>query len=153
MTRIRHLLLPAVLLAATLTGCSSDDQKPTPAAATSNAAPTARTVAGTLMLTDTDGVTWNSTTGCQGDGGYDDITPGAQVTITDAAGATVGLGKLGNGILETAPGATSGKGCKFAFTVPDVPAGKGFYGIEVSHRGVVQYPEKQVFGVLALTLG
>ncbi|MGC4769187.1 hypothetical protein ACLQ25_09430 [Micromonospora sp. DT44] len=154
MTRLPHLLLPALLLTAALTGCSGDS-KPTPAAATAKAttAPAARSIAGTLMLADADGFTWDATTGCQGSGGYDDVTPGAQVTITDAAGATVGLGKLGNGILETAAGAATADGCKFTFTVKDVPTGKDFYGVEVSHRGKVQYPEQQVFGALALTIG
>ncbi|MGW3608922.1 hypothetical protein ACWD6N_03385 [Micromonospora sp. NPDC005163] len=150
MTRT-HLAAALALAAIALAGCSSDPE-PAPAAAVS-AAPAARVVTGTLMLGDPDGVAWDSTTGCRGSGGYDDIAPGAQVVITDSAGATVGLGKLGNGVMETAPGATTADGCKFNFTVKDVPTGKNFYGVEVSHRGKVQYPEQQLFGAFALTLG
>lgn len=151
-TRLTVTALTLTAVAA-LAGCGGDsDPKPAPAAATS-AAPAVRAIAGTLMLADADGVAWDATTGCHGAGGYDDITSGAQVTITDAAGATVGLGKLGGGVMETAAGALTASGCKFPFTVADVPTGKGFYGVEVSRRGKVQYPEQQVFGALALTIG
>ncbi|MER5703466.1 hypothetical protein ABT023_16195 [Micromonospora sp. NPDC002296] len=147
----RRTLIPAALvLAAALAGCSSD---PEPAAAPPSSAPAARTVAGTLMLDDPDGYSWTATTGCRGKGGYDDVSPGAQIVVTDSAGATIGLGKLGDGILETGPGATVPDGCKFTFTIPAVPTGKGFYGVEISKRGKVQYPEAQMFGALALTLG
>ncbi|MFG1776597.1 hypothetical protein ACGFIG_09230 [Micromonospora sp. NPDC049048] len=149
---MRRTHLPAaLLLVAVLAGCGSD---PEPAAAPAAAsAPAARTVTGTLMLDDPDGYAWGAQTGCRGKGGYSDIVPGAQIVVTDSTGATVGLGKLGDGILETAPGATVPDGCKFVFTIADVPTGKGFYGVSISERGKVQYPEAQLFGVLALTLG
>lgn len=153
MTRTRHLLIPAALLAATLTGCSSGDQEPAPVAATASAAPTTRTVTGTLLLDDANGFDWTSATGCFGVGGYEDVRAEAPVTITDGAGATVGLAKLKQGILETAPGASAAHACKFTFTVTDVPTGKGFYGVEVARRGTVQYPEQKMFGALSLTLG
>ncbi|MFF5201757.1 hypothetical protein ACFY3B_19360 [Micromonospora parva] len=147
MTRARAAAVCALLL--TLTGCAADANPP----AATTTGPVTRTVTGTLMLDDPSGFAWHSTTGCSGTGGYNDVSPGAQVIVTDSTGATVGLGKLSTGILETAPGATAADGCKFSFIVQDVPTGKGFYGVEVAHRGSVQYPEQQLFGALSLTLG
>lgn len=128
-----------------------DDSKPAPVAATS--APAAKVVTGTLTLTDEDGIDWSSSAGCFGTGGYDDVRSGAQVVITDPAGKTVALGKLDQGVLDgTVPGRTADL-CKFTFAVTGVPTGHGFYGVEVAHRGRVQYPEQQLFAALSLTLG
>lgn len=66
--------------------------------------------------------------------GYDDIASGAPVAVKDASGKTVALGELGQGKDVDA-------GCGFSFSVKDVPAGLGIYGIEVTHRGVIQYKE------------
>lgn len=77
------------------------------------------------------------TTPCGGTGGYKDIRAGAQVSVSDAEGATVAIGRLEAGTV------TSGRGCVLPFTVDKVPAGKGFYGIEVSHRGVLRYDEAE----------
>jgi hypothetical protein len=107
--------------------------------------PDAFQVAGTVTLTDPDG--YMSSTHCSGKGGYDDIAEGASVNITDAGGATVAIGRLG-------PGDTQSAGCVFAFSVADVPAGKSFYGIEISHRGIVKFSEAEVSsGEVAMTLG
>ncbi|WP_320067855.1 hypothetical protein [Micromonospora sp. RTGN7] len=148
-------LLPAaalVALAAALAGCASASDAGQPAASATTA-PANRGVAGALTLDDPAGFTWSSDTGCVGTGGYADIREGAQVVITDAAGATIGLGKLDQGKLDgTLPGRTADI-CKFTFHLASVPSGKGFYGVEVAHRGTVQYPEDKVFGALALTLG
>ncbi|MEV4281886.1 hypothetical protein [Actinoplanes xinjiangensis] len=62
--------------------------------------------------------------GCAGQGGYKDITTGAAVTITDATGAIVALGRLDSASL------TSMINCTFSFSVSDVPADQGFYGVE-----------------------
>jgi hypothetical protein len=66
--------------------------------------------------------------------GYDDITKGAGVAVKDPAGKTVALGELSEGHNVDA-------GCAFLFTIKDVPSGLGIYGVEVTHRGVVQYKE------------
>jgi hypothetical protein len=85
---------------------------------------------------------------CYGKGGYADIRAGAQVVISDSAGATIAVGSLDAGTV------TSGRGCVLPFSVPGVPSGKGFYGIEVSHRGVLKYNESEfVTRNLELTLG
>lgn len=73
---------------------------------------------------------------CAGKGGYTDIRAGAQVVITDSAGATVAIGSLDAGSVDD-------RGCVLPFSVPNVPAGKGFYGIEVSHRGSLKYSEAE----------
>lgn len=66
---------------------------------------------------------------------FDDVKAGAQVTVTDAAGTVVGIGKLGDGAAASeSDGATSGNlryPCEFTFDVAGVPAGKRFYGVKV----------------------
>lgn len=84
---------------------------------------------------------------CQGGGGYDDIRQGAQVVVSDSAGKTVALGQLGAGSWKR------GVGCIFLFTVADVPAGEKFYGLEVSHRGRVQYTAAQLAAPVELSIG
>lgn len=80
-------------------------------------------------------------------GAFSDLRPGAQVVVSDAAAKTLALGELG-------PGRQDGiGGCVFAFTVKNVPSGQQFYGVEVAHRGRVQYPAEQLAKPLTLTLG
>lgn len=87
---------------------------------------------------------------CAGDGGYDDIRAGAQVVVTDADGGTVALGELSQGRMDgSVPDAT----CQWRFTVADVPAGAGFYGVEVTHRGALQYTEQELRSPISLSLG
>lgn len=81
---------------------------------------------------------------CAGRDGYDDIAAGAQVVITDAAGAVVGVGKLDGGQV-------SNLHCVFDFVIPGVPDGKPFYGVEVTHRGRVQYSRADLNQVIALS--
>jgi hypothetical protein len=108
-------------------------------------APATLTVQGTLELHDTN--LFLAGSGCAGQGGYSDIASGAAVTITNATGAMVALGRL-----EDPQLASLGE-CTFSFSVPDVPAGDGFYGVEVSHRGSVKYAEADLASPLTLTLG
>jgi hypothetical protein len=84
---------------------------------------------------------------CAGGGGFDDIREGTQVVVTDAAGKTIALGQL------TAGGRKGGVGCMFLFVVENVPAGLDFYGIEVSHRGRVQYTAAQLAAPIELSIG
>jgi len=82
------------------------------------------TAKGTMTL-GLDGVTQNAPGGgeCDGYGGYDDITPGAQVVIK-ADGATLGKGELGEGKYDDG-------WCRFPFSVSDVKGGSKFYSVEV----------------------
>lgn len=101
-------------------------------------------VTGTFVLVGEDH--FDSGAGCRGNGGYRDIGPGVSVVVTGKAGNTIAIGELGSGEVL-------GGTCTFPFTVADVPAGEDFYGIEVSHRGRLQYTEAKMREPLALTLG
>jgi hypothetical protein len=100
-------------------------------------------VNGSLELSDTSGDNGDGT--CTGSGGYDDISPGAQVTIKDSAGKVVAVGSLGDGV-------SSGGACTFNFTVSDVPGGSKIYAVEVSHRGDINFTRSEAEDV-SLTLG
>ena len=80
--------------------------------------------------------------------GNEYIVEGAAVTVTDASHKTVALGQLGAGHKDNAS-----LGCSFTFTVNDVPPGPKFYGVEISHRGSVQYTAAQLHDGVALSLG
>lgn len=87
---------------------------------------------------------------CTGSDGYDDIAKGAQVTITDAAGKTIAVGKLGRG--QRVAGAQYFGDCQFPFSIK-APGGESFYGVEVSHRGVTRYSAADAGHAITLTLG
>lgn len=84
---------------------------------------------------------------CSGGLGFVDVTEGTEVTIADASGATVAIGKLG----RSKPDA-DGLSCVWGFTVANVPGGKSFYGVEVGHRGTVKFTEKQLRAGIGLSL-
>lgn len=81
-------------------------------------------------------------TGCYKPG-FEDVHPGAQVVVSDSTEKTVAIGDLEGG----------GEACQYRFTVTNVPAGLGFYGVEVSHRGRLQYSEDQIREPVRLSLG
>jgi len=103
------------------------------------------TVSGTLELASVRDVD-TSGTSCRGTGGFGDIREGAQVVVTDPAGATLALGSLGVGVAKAA------SACVFPLAVT-VPAGRKIYGVEVSHHGRVQYEESALSVPLKLELG
>lgn len=98
----------------------------TPAAETE---PSTFTLTGTFELTE--GAAGDGLGGCEGSGGYDDITEGTAVTVYDAAGTVVATGQLGDSTLSSGT-------CTFEVAVEDVPRGQDFYKVEISHRGTVQ---------------
>ncbi len=104
----------------------------------------ARTVTGTVILNDGDFI--NTGSACYGMGGFEDIRPGAKVSITDAAQQTVAVG-----VIESA--SEAGNECHLNFLVEDVPRGEDFYGIEVTHRGRVQYTAADLEQPLTISLG
>lgn len=121
------------------------------ALAYSLARPKPVTITGSVTLTD--GVDGGGT--CQGSGGYADIRGGTSVVVHDSTGKVVATGQLEEGI--GGPGILTDSDiafeCKFPFTLEDVPRQK-FYGVEVSHRGTVQFSAQQVSkGPVALSLG
>lgn len=102
------------------------------------------TVNGALELDDAE----TAMSGCVGQGGYRDIRSGTQVTVTDEAGKTVGLGAL------TAGGITGRSGvCRFYFKVTGVPGDRDFYGVTVSDRGRIQFPRAALDQAVTVTLG
>lgn len=114
------------------------------------------TITGTMTL-DRGDFEWgvNSTTDlrCYGRRGYDDIRGGAQVTVTDPNGKVIALGKLDEG-KATVGSDQRATECVFPFKVDGVPASHGFYGVEVSHRGVLRYSEADIQSKkLEFTLG
>lgn len=94
-----------------------------------------------------DGVTQHAPEGgeCKGTGGYDDITPGAQVVIS-AEGETVGKGELGEATYEDG-------WCVFPFTVSEVSGGSDFYTVEIAGRGGLEYTEEELEEGVELSLG
>ncbi|MEV4096953.1 hypothetical protein [Streptosporangium saharense] len=104
-------------------------------------------MSGTVTVADFSAVRTTNEVTCVTTGGYSDIQEGAQVVVTDASGTTVALGRLAYGSWNRHTG------CVFLFNVPDVPGGHKFYGVEVGHRGRLQYTAEQVAQPLALTIG
>lgn len=88
--------------------------------------------------------------GCAGRGGFDDIAAGTQVVVTNAGGATVGVGSLDRGRYDERSG--SGR-CVFSIAIQGVPDGGQFYAVEVSHRGKVQYGRADLGHVVTLSIG
>lgn len=84
--------------------------------------------------------------GCEGTGGYSDMTSGTAVTVADATGKIVATGALGQGL-------DIGGGCQISFDVPGVPTHLSKYVVTVSHRGSQVLTPAQAFQPLDLTLG
>lgn len=102
------------------------------------------TITGTVTLTYGDFINTGST--CYGKGGYDDMRPGAPVVITDATQKIVAVGTIDSGT-ETVTE------CHLKFTIEDVPRGSDFYGIQITHRGRLQYAAADLEKPLTLSLG
>jgi hypothetical protein len=91
-----------------------------------------------------------------GSGGYADIASGTQVTVTDGDGTVIAIGTLGDGVTPHTPDVWAGDWeyppCLFPFTIEGVPDSGTIYGIEVSHRGVIQFSEDEAQS-LSFSLG
>lgn len=146
---IRNLaLLPLTAAVLATAACGQD--------ATTPARPAAVTITGTITVPGGDtvqGLEGGPGQTCRMGGGYDDIRQGAQVVVTDETGAVVALGALDSGVLDLPDAEHWGtRKCAFPFTV-QAPTGRTFYGVEVSHRGRLQFTEQQLATPLELTLG
>jgi len=93
------------------------------------------TAKGTLGIVAVDSTTDDCSSGT---GGYDDITEGASVVIYDASDKKLAIGSLKAGKEYGDNGL-----CVFKFKIPDIPSGKGPYGVEISHRGQIAFTEKE----------
>jgi hypothetical protein len=140
------LLAVVAIAAATLSGCTAPQSKPTP-----KPLQAAGTITVPINVADVMDGTISDDYGapCLAEDGYDDISSGAQVVITDSKGKTVGVGELNAGKVSS----TQSK-CEFEFTINGIPAGSKFYGIHVGNqnRGVVQEQADQI-GNVQLKLG
>jgi hypothetical protein len=87
---------------------------------------------GTMELIDSD----TASNGCIGTGGYDDIAPGAAVTVRNGDGETLATGRLGEGE------AVASFGCTYTFII-DIPD-SDFYRIEVTHRGELEFSKSEL---------
>lgn len=135
----KYLKLTVIGLAV-IAGTAACSSAPAPTAVP--AKPTTFTMTGMLTMSSPKTVQNN----CTGVGGYDDIAPGAAITVTDDKGAIVAVGRLGRGLVHN-------YNCEYEFEVPAVPGFRDFYGVEVTHRGIVTYPESQARVDVQLTLG
>lgn len=114
------------------------------------------TITGTLTLGDGSDPNSNNfyskgSGNCSGQSGYDDITQGAQVTVTDGGGNVLATSSLG---LGDQIGSGFGS-CRFSFTLTGVPDA-AFYGVTISDRGTLNYSRAQMESAgwsVAMTLG
>ena len=147
---MRSLVLALSIATTLAAGCASSQPEPSP----SVSVPALLSIGGTVSVAG--GVSQNGLDGepcALAEAGYEDIRDGAQVVITDASSKTIAVGKLGPGKMRRPGGAdASDRHCVFAFEV-SAPRGHDFYGIEVSHRGRLQYTAAQLQAPLELTLG
>lgn len=143
------VILAAGLAAALVWPRSGDATPAKPAASATPVAAATFSITGMLTLSAGDFMADDSQL-CWGNGGYDDLSMGTSVTITDAAGTVVGVGQVNSAHNDGGMGGT----CDLSFKVDGVPTGKGFYGIEVSHRGSVKKSEADLkAGSAELTIG
>lgn len=128
--------LTLALLAAACGGTAATTtaiEAPTTTASTTTTLPT-ETITGSIELQE--GML-SPRDNCSGQGGYDDLTEGAQVVVKDGDGNVIGTGRLDAGRSVEAIAGTMWF-CTFDFSV-EVPADRPFYVIEVSHRGELTY--------------
>ena len=91
---------------------------------------------------------------CSGSGGYSDIAPGAQVKVSDASGAVVAIGELGNGFARKTYEQLPPNVCQFAIVMDDIPdGGDGIYGVEVANRGVINFKKEGSSATVQMSLG
>lgn len=59
------------------------------------------------------------------------------MTVFDSKGAIIGSGYINASTFN-------GTSCVLSFEVPEIPAGEGFYQVEVSHRGKISADESNI---------
>jgi len=152
--RIGAAVAAAALLAASAIMAINlaDSRDATTQAAVNSPTPTTFLVVGTVTVPASIGSEPGNGGDCYTPDGYGDIREGAQVTVKDAAGTVIALGRLDPGHTVDSNGTFASK-CIFGFTLTDVPEGKDFYLVEVSHRGELRYTRGDLASALTLTLG
>lgn len=87
------------------------------------------TIFGSITLISFDGLVTNPAP-CHGTGGFDDISNGAQVVVSDGNGKVLGTSMLTNATTQARTR------CRLEYRVPGLPK-VAFYQIEVTHRGKI----------------
>lgn len=153
------VLAAGIGIGVTLTGGGSGSKPTAPVAATAattSLSAATFTLGGTFTLK-LGAFQWDraadGSTPCTGRQGYDDITEGTPVVVTDQGGTAIATGELGTGSAAVDSATGRATQCVFGFEVSSVPD-RPFYGITVSHRGTQTYSASQVrTGGVSLTLG
>lgn len=86
---------------------------------------------------------------CWGAGGFDDLRPGAQVTVEDPSGKVLAAGTITTGEADALAGSRQ---CALRFEVADIPAGETLYGLVVGRRDPVQMREETLRAPINLTI-
>lgn len=82
--------------------------------------------------------------GCQGTGGYSDLSAGTAVIVKDPEGRQVAVGALQAGHLADG----NSNSCVMTFAVPGVPRGLSSYSVTISRRGTqVATPDRAQAGM------
>jgi hypothetical protein len=149
----RTLATLAVVAAVTLAGCGSGDDslKGAPSAPPT---PTTFTIHGYVDVhAPFVSQTMFDNQRCVPDHRYG-VKDGAQVTVTDDAGKVVAVGEV---VVDpnpfSPPHAEPDWHCRFDLTVPDVPDGSPFYGLEVARHDAVNYPRRDLDDPVKLIFG
>lgn len=85
--------------------------------------------------------------------GYDDLTAGTEVTITDASGSTLALGALDAGKYEPGESDPGAGTCVYTFTVDNTPEGEGSYSVRIGDRLGPKFTMAQMQEGPSLTIG
>jgi hypothetical protein len=110
-------------------------------------------VDGTVRLTGQPGV--HSGQPCAGTGADADLRDGATVTVYGAAGETLGVGQLIDGVGtpdDTGTAADGAVACVWRFFVTDVRADRDTYLVEVTGRGRHRYDASSIHNRIDLTV-
>lgn len=151
--RLHHAIPAAAAIVLLLAACSSSPEP----ADTPASSPSTRTITGTMAIQGWPSG-WEVGLDCHGGSlsqrGWDDLTPGAQVVVTDSGGKTAGVGTLELGKVRADPELGEPfKVCEMPFEVTGVPEGDRFYGVEVGRRGKIQFDDAQLNTTIRLTIG
>lgn len=81
---------------------------------------------------------------CSGSGLYSDMHGGADVSISDASGKTIAVGRFQTGSPRGIKSDGSADWCSLWFTISGIPRGAEPYGLWITHRGPKPYTEAQL---------
>jgi hypothetical protein len=89
--------------------------------------------------------------------GYSDLLPGAQVQVTGQNGEVLAVSTLefSDAVTKRQAGADMKALCTSTFSVPNVPAGRGLYGVHIGNgnRGVIWKNEDEAKNGVDLSIG